>query len=157
MKTSEKYKYWAMLSDYDMDTAKVLIEGKRWAYVAYVCQQALERQLKGMYVYHTDKEAPKSHNLGYLFEKICATPAFDADGRGVVFQKEKEACEDFLTEMMFYYMSDYPFSYKRIAGRFIDGATGRELYARTGEWLGWLRSLQPMCERLTPEEIRQQP
>lgn len=45
MKTIDKYKYWVMLSDYDLDTAEVLVDGKRWVYVAFMCQQAIERQL----------------------------------------------------------------------------------------------------------------
>ena len=81
MTTAEKYRYWAMLADYDLETARVLIEAKRWVYVAYMCHQALERQLKGMYVYYSDKEAPKSHNLPFLFDKLQGCSGFPAAGR----------------------------------------------------------------------------
>ena len=50
MKKLEKYAYWLMLSNYDLETIETLIAGKRWVYVTYLCQQAIERQLKGMYV-----------------------------------------------------------------------------------------------------------
>jgi HEPN domain-containing protein len=142
-----------MLSDYDIDTAKVLVEAKRWVYVAFMCQQAIERQLKGMYVYHLDKEAPKSHNLGFLFEKIVSTGAFDGIEENDAFVRKKEECEDFLSEIMFFYMSDYPFSYRNIVNRFIDSATARNLLSRTDEWILWLRTLQPMPPKVDVEDL----
>ena len=142
METGEKYGYWAMMSDYDMETARVLIAGKRWIYVAYMCHQALERQLKGMYVYYMDKEAPKSHNLPFLFDKLRHCPGFPENGP--MDDSTAARFEDFFTEIMFYYMSDYPFSYKRIASRFIDESTGMKLYEQVMGYIGELRSLQPL-------------
>ncbi|HWS41800.1 MAG TPA: HEPN domain-containing protein [Pseudoflavonifractor sp.] len=155
MNAADKYKYWVMLSQYDIDTARVLIDGERWVYVAYMCQQALERQLKGMYVYHVGKEAPKAHNLGFLFEKICAEPQFLSSVSPSLLEAGRDSCEDFLTEVMFFYMSDYPFSYKKITSRFIDGAMARDLFQRTLAQLEWLRSLQPMPETVDIEELTQ--
>lgn len=154
MKVVDKYKYWLMLSDYDLDTVQVLIDGKRWVYVAYICQQAIERQLKGMYVYHVGKEAPKSHNLGFLFQKIVSSEAFQANCDAKQIELMRDGCEDFLVEVMFYYMSDYPFSYKNISGRFVDEKTARELYQNTQKYISWLRSLQPLPEPVDFEEFR---
>jgi HEPN domain-containing protein len=157
MRPEEKYKYWAMLADYDLDTAKVLMAGERWAYVAYVCQQALERQLKGMYVYYVGKEAPKSHNLPFLFEAVKNSSGFPQCRDPEVFTAERsDDCEDFLTEVMFYYMSDYPFSYKRIVSRFIGADLGRELFAKTCKTVAWLRILQPPPEPVDPESLTRQ-
>ena len=153
MKTMEKYKYWVMLSDYDIDTAKVLIAGRRWVYVAYMCHQAIERQLKGMYVYHLDKEAPKTHNLGFLFERIITNPAFLDGMDESKLNEHKEECEDFFAEVMFYYMSDYPFSYKNIVSRFIDAKRAYELFDNVLSILNWLRSLQPMPEQVNVERL----
>ena len=153
MKTADKYKYWAMLCDYDMDTAQVLIEGKRWVYVAYMCHQALERQLKGMYVYYLNKEAPKTHNLPFLFDKLQNTPGFPECG--ALAPEKSVQMEDFFTEVMFYYMSDYPFSYKRVTSRFIDEATGRQLFGQVCDCIQELRALQPLPELVDIEEERQ--
>lgn len=144
MTKAEKYQYWAMLADYDMETARVLIDGSRWVYVAFMCHQALERQLKGMYVYYADKEAPKSHNLPFLFDKLQNCPGFPAEGAlddGAIARYE-----DFFTEIMFYYMSDYPFSYKRITSRLIDRNTGMKLYEQVKKCMEELRTFQPMPE-----------
>jgi HEPN domain-containing protein len=142
-----------MLSDYDIETAKVLIAGKRWVYVAYMCHQALERQLKGMYVYHFDKEAPKTHNLGFLFERITSHPAFLEGIDESKLNAHKEECEDFLAEVMFYYMSDYPFSYKNIVSRFIDARRANELFENVLRIISWLRSLQPIPEQVNVERL----
>ena len=70
MNKLDKCGYWLMLSDYDMGTIDALIQGERWVYVAFLCQQATERQLKAMYVYFMEAEPPKTHNVNFLFSKI---------------------------------------------------------------------------------------
>ncbi len=146
MQKTEKYGYWLMLADYDMETIQVLIDGERWVYVTYLCQQAIERQLKGMYVYYTGKEAPKTHNVSFLLKKIITTPDFNAMEDLSRFTAGQDDCEDFLIDVMFYYMSDYPFSYKNIMARFVEKEVALELYNRTVKMLAWLRSFQKTTE-----------
>lgn len=143
MKKLEKYRYWLMLSDYDLDTVEVLAAGKRWVYVAYLCQQAVERQLKGMYVYYYNSEAPKTHNINFLFSKLLAADEFPAVGTRDEVETRREECEDYLIDAMFYYMSDYPFSYKNIMNRFVGEDNALELYERTKNMVAWLRTFQP--------------
>lgn len=155
MQKNEKYSYWLMLSDYDMDTVRVLIDGERWVYVTYLCQQAVERQLKGMYVYYTGKEAPKTHNVSFLLKKIMTTPDFQTLADQSLFLQGQDDCEDFLIDVMFYYMSDYPFSYKNIMARFVEREAALELYDRTVKMLDWLRSFQPPVQAMTPDRARE--
>ncbi len=144
MKRLEKYRYWVMLSDYDLETIHVLVAGKRWVYVAYLCQQAVERQLKGMYVYYFNSEAPKTHNVNFLFNKLCEAENFPELNNAAAFEQRRDECEDFLIDAMFYYMSDYPFSYKNIMNRFVAEETALDLFARTREMIAWLRTFQPI-------------
>ncbi len=151
MKKIEKYTYWLMLSNYDLETIDTLIAGKRWVYVTYLCQQAIERQLKGMYVYYMDAEAPKTHNVTFLFNKITKSPAFSDIETSPAFRKRRDECEDFLVDAMFYYMSDYPFSYKNITSRFVDESVALDLYKKAKDFIHWLRSFQPDVE--IPSEL----
>ncbi len=144
MKKLDKYRYWLMLSDYDLDTIEVLIKGKRWVYVAYLCQQAVERQLKGMYVFYYNSEAPKTHNVNFLFSKLMATQEFPFLGTRRHVEERLDECEDFLIDAMFYYMSDYPFSYKNIMNRFVGEENAMNLYRRTRSVIAWLRGFQPI-------------
>lgn len=150
MKKMEKYRYWQMLSDYDLETVDVLAQGERWVYVAYLCQQAVERQLKGMYVFYYNNEAPKTHNVNFLFSKLLATEEFPFLGTRRDVEERRDECEDFLIDAMFYYMSDYPFSYKNIMNRFVGRENALDLFRRTKSIIAWLRKFQP-----TPDAVDQ--
>ena len=143
MKKLEKYRYWLMLSDYDLETVNVLAAGERWVYVAYLCQQAVERQLKGMYVFYYNSEAPKTHNINFLFSKLLALEEFPFLGERREVDAHRDECEDFLIDAMFYYMSDYPFSYKNIMNRFVGEQNALDLFRRTKSAIDWLRRFQP--------------
>ena len=146
MNKQEKCGYWLMLSDYDLGTIDALIQGERWVYVAYLCQQAVERQLKGMFVYFMEAEPPKTHNVNFLFSKIVGSEAFHSQTDFSHLEARRNECEDFLMDIMFYYMSDYPFSYKNITNRFVDRSLALELHEKTKDMVSWLRSFLPKIE-----------
>lgn len=137
----EKYTYWQTLSDYDIETAEFLITGKRWAYVTFLCQQSVERLVKGMHVYFTGKEPPKSHNVAFLLIKVSRCEKFknlvDIDK----INEGQKKYEDFIADLMFYYISDYPFSYKKVMDRFVSEEVAMDVYNKTLEVLSWLKSL----------------
>ena len=151
MNKAQKYGYWLMLSDYDLGTIDCLIQGERWVYVAYLCQQAVERQLKGMYVYYMGAEAPKTHNLNFLFKKVVDSEKFQQEADMERFASRRAEAEDFLIDLMFYYMSDYPFSYKNISSRFVGRELALQLHAKARATVDWLRSFQPEVEVPTME------
>lgn len=132
-----------MLSNYDIETIDCLIEGERWVYVAYLCQQAMERQLKGMFVYYNDAESPKTHNLNFLFTKVTTSQKFLESVDQESFDLRREEIEDFLVDLMFYYMSDYPFSYRNIMNRFVKEEIALDLFQKTLIAINWLRGFQP--------------
>ena len=132
-----------MLSNYDIETIDCLIEGERWVYVAYLCQQAMERQLKGMFVYYNDAESPKTHNLNFLFTKVTTSQKFLESVDQESFDLRREEIEDFLVDLMFYYMSDYPFSYRNIMNRFVKEEIALDLFQKTLMAINWLRGFQP--------------
>jgi HEPN domain-containing protein len=140
---ADKYGYWLMLSDYDIGTIDCLIKGERWVYVAYLCQQTIERLLKGMFVYYNNSEAPKTHNVSYLFNKIINSAKFNVEADLACLEENRAACEDFLIDIMFYYMSDYPFSYKNMSNRFVNREVALSLYEKTKYYSAWLKSFQP--------------
>jgi HEPN domain-containing protein len=58
---------WLERVTYDMDTAKAMLKTKRYIYVVFMCQQALEKCLKAMLLYKGKEIAP-IHNLRRLSE-----------------------------------------------------------------------------------------
>jgi HEPN domain-containing protein len=54
-------------SEYDLDTAKAMLDTGRYLYVGYMCQQAVEKLLKAL-IAHQNKENLPIHNLNRLAE-----------------------------------------------------------------------------------------
>jgi HEPN domain-containing protein len=65
----EKIRYWTEMAEYDLETAKVMLTGKRLLYVGFMCHQAIEKMLKGYYVLVKKDNPPYTHNLTYLAEQ----------------------------------------------------------------------------------------
>lgn len=59
---------WADRSRYDRDTARVMLDGGRYVYVLFCCQQAIEKALKALIVQQTGQLPPRTHNLPRLAE-----------------------------------------------------------------------------------------
>ncbi len=142
MTNYEKYEYWHILSKYDLDTAQIMLDNQRYCYVPVLCQQAIERMIKGMTICHTGREAVKSHNIPFLANKLAQNPAFLATDEGKRFASEKTDHDEFMVDLMFYYMSDYPFSYKRFHERFTDKDVSEKLYENSQALFNWLEGFQ---------------
>ena len=63
---NEKIKYWIEMAEYDLETAKVMLEGRRFLYVGFMCHQTIEKALKGYYVSAKNETPPYTHNLTFL-------------------------------------------------------------------------------------------
>ncbi|KAA6334124.1 hypothetical protein EZS27_017534 [termite gut metagenome] len=61
-----KVKYWIDLSDYDMETAEVMLQNKRYLYVGFMCHQTIEKAFKAYFTKLKSETAPFSHSLSYL-------------------------------------------------------------------------------------------
>ena len=59
--------HWVERSEYDLDTAKAMLDTGRYLYVGYMCQQTIEKLLKAM-IAHQDKDNLPIHNLNRLAE-----------------------------------------------------------------------------------------
>ena len=59
--------HWIERSNYDLDTANVMLDTGRYLYVAYMCQQTIEKILKAIIAHHGRENFP-IHNLNRLAE-----------------------------------------------------------------------------------------
>jgi HEPN domain-containing protein len=55
--------YWFNMADYDLKTAQVMLDGRRYLYVGFMCHQIIEEALKGLCVKQHNKIPPYTHNL----------------------------------------------------------------------------------------------
>jgi HEPN domain-containing protein len=65
----EKIEYWFDMAEYDLETAKAMLKGKRFLYVGFMCHQVIEKAFKAYYVSVVRDNPPYTHNLHYLAEK----------------------------------------------------------------------------------------
>jgi len=59
---------WIKMSEYDLKTAEAMLETERYLYVAFMCQQAIEKILKAIYCQEKNELPPRTHNLLYLLD-----------------------------------------------------------------------------------------
>lgn len=111
---------------YDLKTAEAMFKTGRYLYVAFMCQQAIEKLIKGIIFDITSKTPPYSHRLVALLE-IAGIPA------------DKERL-DFLEILTVYYInSRYP-EYKEKLSKTLNKKTTRSIFQRTQECFKWLKS-----------------
>jgi len=61
-------KLWLERPYYDLKTAEAMLKSARYLYVAFACQQSIEKYLKAYIQEQTEKHPPYTHNLPSLTE-----------------------------------------------------------------------------------------
>lgn len=61
--------YWISTAVDDFESAKILIERKRFLHGLFFCHLVIEKSLKAHVVKTSEEVAPRSHNLIFLLEK----------------------------------------------------------------------------------------
>jgi HEPN domain-containing protein len=133
MTTEEKFEYWLDIAEYDLKTAEAMFETGRWLYVVFMCQQAIEKLCKGLYVLYVDDNVPRVHTISQIlvrFQSGIGKPI--ADEKFVFFNK--------LTS--FYLEGRYP-EYKEKLSKILDQEEAKTILERTKEEFAWLLTLKP--------------
>ncbi|MEK6794934.1 MAG: HEPN domain-containing protein [Spirochaetota bacterium] len=60
---------WLRLAEYDLTTARSMLKEGRYLYVAFTCQQAVEKALKAIHVKNKKNTPPYTHNLAKLIHE----------------------------------------------------------------------------------------
>jgi len=125
MKLQEKIEHWLDIAEYDLETAVAMQNSARYLYTVFMCQQAVEKLLKALYLQQKGEEAPRTHNLTHLFDALELPDAPDAD--------------IYATLNAYYIKGRYP-SYKRKLSQMLDKQTSQALLNRSGKTFRWLKS-----------------
>ena len=133
MDAQEKYEHWLDIAEYDLDTADAMFKTGRWLYVAFMCQQAVEKLCKGLYVLYVSDEVPRVHNIRNVVKRFAdQLPEPVSDERNHLF--------DTLTA--FYMESRYP-EYKQKLSLQMNETKAKELIEQTKEVFQWLQTMKP--------------
>lgn len=126
MEIKEKINFWLENAEYDLQTAEVMHNSARYAYTAFMCQQAIEKIIKAIYLQEKKSEAARSHNLSYLI--------------GLLNISADQVPLDLLGELSAYYLEGrYP-TYKEKISQLINKNKSGELLSQTKECFKWLKS-----------------
>lgn len=120
---------WLEISDYDLQTAEVMLRGERYLYVAFMCQQSAEKMLKAIYVSKKNVLPPRTHNLLYLTDILGIT-------------LEKQHIELLSRLNLFYLEGRYPGERNTLA-KSVDKNKAQEILNQSKEAIKCLKQLLP--------------
>ena len=124
---SETVNGWKEQAQYDLETARAMLDSGRFLYVLFCCQQSVEKALKALIVQKTSSLPPRIHNLMQL-----------AESAGIEMSFERKR---FMGELAAYYIqSRYPEEIRRLVST-IRREAAAELLKQTEAEIQWLLSL----------------
>lgn len=125
---NDKAKYWIELADYDIDTAKVMLIGKRYLYVGFMCHQAIEKALKAAIANLNEETVPpKTHDLVKL--------AKNCNLYSLICESQKDILDILLPLNI---EARYP-SYKEMLLKQLSDSTCENILAETEGILLWIK------------------
>jgi HEPN domain-containing protein len=133
MDAQEKYEYWLDIAMYDLETAETMLQGERWLYVVFMCQQAIEKLVKGLYVLYVDDNVPKTHNIRVLVEKI----------ERLLPEVVTDEHYDLFEDLTIHYLNGRYADYKSKLSERLNGQIAVDFLSRTKEAFAWLLTLKP--------------
>jgi len=129
----EKYEYWLDIAQYDLDTAETMLKGGRWLYVVFMCQQAVEKLVKGLYVLYVDDNVPKTHNIRVLVERFESHLPAEVTGERY----------DLFEDLTIHYLNGRYADYKQKLSERLNEQTATDYFHQTKEVFAWLLTLKP--------------
>ncbi|MDR1796530.1 MAG: HEPN domain-containing protein [Clostridiales Family XIII bacterium] len=129
MSENNRIQYWLQIADYDFETAKAMLETRRYLYVGFMCHQTIEKALKAAIARDcADGEMPpKIHNL------IKLSVLAKLDGSMSVEQQDLLAMLNPLN-----IEARYP-EYVDGISRTLDMGVCQDLFAKTEDLLCWIK------------------
>jgi HEPN domain-containing protein len=133
MNTQEKFEYWRDIAQYDLDTAEAMFTASRWLYVVFMCQQAIEKLCKGLYLLFIDDNVPRIHDINSLLAKF-------EDKLPVAVTHDKRQL--FAKLSAFYLNNRYP-EYKAKLSASLNKEEAKTVLDDSKEAFTWLLTLKP--------------
>jgi HEPN domain-containing protein len=133
MTAEEKYEYWLDIAEYDLESANTMFEGGRWLYVVFMCQQTIEKLVKGLYILYVDDDVPRLHDINDILSRF-------SDKLPSTISEEQH---NFFDRLSRYYLNNrYP-KYKKKLSLQIKQSEAKEVLEKAKEEFKWLLTLHP--------------
>jgi HEPN domain-containing protein len=123
-----------------LETAGAMLASKRYLYVVFMCQQSIEKLVKGLFVMFCNQEPPRTHNIAHIFKRIIES--IDKANQPEDFIRKSDQYNAFFVKLLAYYIAErYP-SYKEKLSQAVDQQEATDVLALTEEVFVWLISLK---------------
>ncbi|GMO15855.1 MAG: HEPN domain-containing protein [Treponemataceae bacterium] len=133
MSDEEKYSYWLEYAEYDLQTAGDMFATGRWMYVVFMCQQAIEKLVKGLYLLYNDDDVPRTHDISSVISRFMdKLPQPVSDERLAFFRRLSS----------YYLNTRYP-EYKERLNKITNKDMAAALFEQTKDVFEWLLTLKP--------------
>jgi HEPN domain-containing protein len=133
MNAQEKYDYWLDIAQYDLETANAMFDSGRWLYVVFMCQQAVEKLAKGLYVLYIDDNIPRIHAIRQVVKKY--------DGK--LPDHVSEDRYRFFDKLSAFYIEGRYADYRQKLSVLVDKNEAESILWQTKEVFAWLLTLKP--------------
>ena len=132
MDEQEKYNYWLEHARYDMKAAEAMLNSGLWLYAVFMCQQAIEKLVKGIYGLLVDADkVPRVHNIERLVKEF----------EDKLHEPVREEYYNLFAILSGYYLNNrYP-DFKTDLASTTNEDKAREIFAQTREAFAWLQTL----------------
>jgi len=127
MTNEEKVKHWVALADNDLVAAHGMIRMKQNLYAGFICQQAVEKIIKGYFIKVKDEIHPYIHDLLKLV-KLAGLSEMLSDEQKV-----------FLDELNPLYIEARYADYKRKMAQHMTDETTQRILTQTKEFVQWIK------------------
>ncbi|MDR0499908.1 MAG: HEPN domain-containing protein [Coriobacteriales bacterium] len=133
MNAEEKYKYWLDIAQYDLETADAMYSSGRWLYVVFMCEQAIEKLVKGLYTLYVDDNVPKTHNINSLIRMFeDKMPDAVSTDKFILFE-----------DLRSFYLNGRYANFKQKLSKSVDESTAAFYLNQTKEMFAWLLTQKP--------------
>lgn len=119
---------WLEIAEEDLDSAEYSFQGKKYLWAMVMCQQAIEKILKALYVKKIGKIPEKTHNL----VKLCRDT-------GIIEELSEENIE-LMEKLLFYYFGTrYPEKREKLKASLVVSDINNTM-SQTKEIYLWLKN-----------------
>jgi len=127
MTQEEKIKYWIDISTNDLKAAEIMLNNYQYLYAGFMCQQVVEKIIKGYFTKVKDNPPPHIHDLTKLAKQ---------SGLNDLLSEEQKM---FLKEVNpFNIEARYP-EYKSKIAEYLTDETTASVFNRTKEFFEWTK------------------
>ena len=136
MTNEEKFGYWLETAEYDLETAVAMLNNSRWLYVVFMCQQAIEKLVKGLYVLYVEDDVPRTHNIRFLIGKF----------ETLLFEKVSDEHTELFEDLSAFYINGRYTDYKQKLSERLNETEANHYYQKSKGAFAWLLKMKPLNE-----------